>query len=314
MRHNIHSHMGATRAIVRAYLWLPALILIGVGCVLLSWHYLKPETVLDIQITGNVHMSEPELLRLSGLRTGRSYDMTALHKAVELMVLHPFVKDVQIEREMLLQGERLLIRVDERQCSALVQNQAESDIIYEIDAELMILSENHIRCRQVPLIQGEFQKQTDRFIDPMLRQMVTSFELIRDLYPRLAERIAGIRIRREGGLHLYLTGKKIRMDVPAQLNEYHVRQLYGTVLWLEQNRMQSGIVYLRGSEVLFMPAPGNTGSALQSIRTRMFAGNMLAALQRPGHQSRSPLCDPAGGQPGGQPMERAVVRRSLWIA
>lgn len=229
---------------------LLAIVFMMGGLIWLVYLIFLPRIVVDIEVEGNTSLATAEILRLSGLKTGIENDLSALNQAEEVLSLHPFIREVNIERQRLRSQDKLIIHIKERSCVALVQNRKDNDIIYEIDIDLMVLSENKIRCRGVPLIQGTFHKQIDRFDDVMLKRMVHNWKNIHDIYPGLAKRISEIRIRREGGMHYFLSGRAIRIDVVSNLDETRIRQMYGTVSWLESQNITRAVVEIRGEEVL----------------------------------------------------------------
>lgn len=239
------------RSLLRGRIWLGmAIVLLSGGLVWLTYLIFMPRMVVDIEVNGNTSLATAEILRLSGLKTGQVYELDELDRAVEVLGLHPFIRDVDINRIRINRSEKLLIKITERSCIALVQNSNKNNIIYEIDHNLMILSENRFRCRGVPLIQGSFQKGIDRFDDVLLKKLVESWKHINSLYPNLASRISEIRVRREGGMHLFLSGRAIRIDAINHLDETAIRQMYGTVSYLESKNITRAVVEIRGQEVL----------------------------------------------------------------
>lgn len=229
--------------------WIAGIFILS-GSSYLIYDLFLPRPVLDVQVVGIQNLSSAEVLRLSGLKTGRTWESSELTRVEELLELHPFIKTGTVQRERVADGERLILRIVERQCVAIVQNDREPGVLYEIDQELSILSENRLRCKDVPLMRGQFHKEMDRFDDPMLAQMLRNWMAMRTLYPELSDYVSEIRLRREGGLVFYLTGRQVRILVPNRLNQALIRKIYSTIAYIFKSDLQSGKAELRGDDVL----------------------------------------------------------------
>lgn len=94
----------AARAVGKGLLWSTAIagLVAGLGWVGLEawrWATTTPRLAVErIVFEGLSHVREGELLRLSALSIGQSMILVDLDQAAEAMALHPWVKDVHIER------------------------------------------------------------------------------------------------------------------------------------------------------------------------------------------------------------------------
>ena len=158
-------------------------------------------------------------------------------------------------------GGVLRLELDERVCVALVRNEEASGDgqqarLFEVDRDLVILAENRVRCGDVPMIRGAFVRDPDsedRFRDPVLERLVAGLERLRREAPELAARISELHLRRAGGLTLYLTPARVRVEMPAELDEVSLKRLYAAVAYLESGEHKSGVIDLRGPGVVILP-------------------------------------------------------------
>ncbi|MEQ9363829.1 MAG: cell division protein FtsQ/DivIB [Leptospirales bacterium] len=207
------------------------------------------------------YLSPEEAVEFSGLQPGRVYGQAELEAAQARLTLHPAVKSARIEQA----GRGLIrIRLEERRCVAVVRNEERDQdgegggrsTLYEVDAELVILAENRIRCTGAPLVRGAFvrdEESLDRFTDPALARLIAGLGVMRGAYPELAARISELHWRRTGQLTLYLTPARVRVELPGQLDTAMMQRLYAAVAYFETDGQRSGVIDLRGQGVVILP-------------------------------------------------------------
>ncbi len=261
-----------------------AVVLLLSGSVLLIWQVdaeLDPKPVRSFEVQDLEqddpgpgiagwagYLSAEEAIEFSGLKRGMVYDDVALEEAEERLALHPAVKAARIEQ---VGGGVVRIRLAERACVAVIrQEQSTEDengggpadgrtTLYEVDAELVILAENRIRCKDAPLVRGAFARDEEgleRFTDPALARVIAGLQDLRKHYPELADRISELHWRRTGRLTLYLKPARVRVELPGSLDSAGVVQrLYAAVAYFERSggASRSGVIDLRGEGVVILP-------------------------------------------------------------
>jgi cell division septal protein FtsQ len=238
----------------RAYFLLflaAALALILGGALLILEPYL-PTEVREIRVSGAQYLSNEEARRIAGLELGRVYDSDELFAAEDRLRLHPAIESAEVRRE----GAGVLALVlKERGCAAIVQTTREPEILFEVDGLLTILSENRVRCRDAPLVVGDFQRSTDRFNDARLAGAVAGLARLRSAYPELAGRVSELRMNAAGGVTLSLAPTRVRVEMPADFaSDARLKRLYAAVSYFEKGGYQAGVIDLRGPDAVLAPA------------------------------------------------------------
>lgn len=243
-----------------------AAVLLVAGSVILIWRPADFERgpVQSFEVTAldsdsnqadAAYLSRNEAIGFSGLEPGLVYDEAELEAAAGRLALHPAVKLARIEQ---VAGGVVRIRLSERSCVAVVRNEVGDGrtTLYEVDAELVILAENRVRCTGVPLVRGAFVRDeagADRFDDPVLARIIVGLETLRRTYPELAARISELHWRRTGHLTLYLTPARVRVEMSGLLDETAMKRLYAAVAYFESDDQRSGVIDLRGQGVVILP-------------------------------------------------------------
>ena len=238
---------GLTR--VYATLFGASAVLLLSGGILMYLVKREPVQVQRIEVLGATYLGPDEVIAISGIEVGRTYDGADLDAAAERLELHTAVLGAELDASS--EGT-VTIQLEERSCVAIVQVDTEPGVLFEVDPELVILSENRVRCAGLPLVRGQFHKEFDRFLDPDLAGMVSALETLRDNYPRLAARISEMRMNRQGGVSLFMAPRRLRVELPLHLTDEKLRQLYATMAYYEQSGSTSDFIDLRGDEAVFL--------------------------------------------------------------
>jgi cell division protein FtsQ len=250
-----HDGAGSLKQAHLVALALVAILALLAGSAILISLPGQPGPVRSIQVDGLRYLREEEAIQFAGLQIGRVYRDVDLEQAESRLALHPAVRSAQIKQ---VGADALRVVVEERACVALVRNEEGPDgtTLYEVDAELMILAENRVRCSGVPLVRGSFVRDVergDRFKDPILERLVRGLARLRSDYPELAARISELHLRRAGGLTLYLTPARVRVEMSAELDDVSVKRLYAAVAYFERDGARNGVIDLRGPGVVILP-------------------------------------------------------------
>lgn len=235
-----------------------ALLLAG-GGVLLWFAPPPPGPTRTIRVAGADYLTEQEATRISGLQIGATPTDESLRAAERRLELHPAVRSASVERP---DSRTVVLRLEERECAAIVRqapagatNQDDgASVLYEIDPNLAILSENRVRCKNTPIIQGFFAREADRFTDQTLERLVQGLQRLRKAYPELGARISEARLNEEGGLTLFLAPARARVEAPFAFDDEALKKLYAAVSYFERGGYRSGVIDLRGAEAVLIPA------------------------------------------------------------
>lgn len=245
---------GATLATRLPFLTLlaVALLLLGSGAAILFQRAQEAQPVLGIVVEGATRYSAEEWIAASNLQRGGAVSNESLAAAEDRLRLHPAVQDVDIERR----DSSLLIQIKERECAAVVRSELEPNLVFEIDPAGLILAENRLRCPNAPLLVGPFRREAESFTDPQLKAMLSDLQSLRETYPELARRISELRLRPEGGVALYLSPLRARVEVPVHFGETEtLRRLYAAVAYFERNGVRQGSIDLRGPDAIVSTQP-----------------------------------------------------------
>ncbi len=230
-----------------------AVVALIAGSVMLIFGPVIPEVVQRVQVDGTQTLTAEEVRRIAGLEIGRLYPDKELEQAEERLRLHPLVRDARVERRG---SDGLRVIVEERECAAIIHGRVDGrEVLFAIGRDLTILAENRVRCGGVPVLRGTFHRDAERFDDPGLRRLLESLDRMRRTYPELAARVSELRVLDGGsGLSLFLSPKRVRVELPPELDDETIRRLYAAVSYYENAQVDSGgTIDLRGDRGVVVP-------------------------------------------------------------
>jgi cell division protein FtsQ len=229
-------------------LFVASLLLLGAGFWLLYRAEEDSRVVAEIKVEGNSYFADGEILEMSGLSVNRPISRSELEQLKERLLLQPGMVDFSYQRD----GARLTLFVVERQCAAIIRTGMREQFLFEVDYDLFIISENRVRCKNIPLVSGQFERDLDRFRDMRLFQVLQGFAELKKNYPEIASRISEIRPGGAGELSIFTTNGS-RMELAGPLDGRNIKRLYAAFSFMEQEKRGRGIFDLRGTDVLFVP-------------------------------------------------------------
>ena len=232
---------GSGAGVRQLFLLIASIVALSAGSVILVFYPWQPLPTERVQ--------DAEVIRIAGLRAGEVPTGEDLERAAELLRLHPAVRDAKVERTG---AASLRITVSERECVALVRG--EEDVLYEVDAELSILSENRVRCGNVPLIRGSFQRETNRFVDERLKKLTEDLARMAGGYPALSSRLSEVHWRQAGELTLFFSPPRVRVELKAGLDGEALRRLDAAFSYYEREGCKDGVIDLRGPDAIILPS------------------------------------------------------------
>ena len=91
------------------------------------------QVIRTIDVKGDFYFGPGEVLRMSGLKTGRSISGKEIQAARRALEVHPVILKARIRRG---DSERLVIGLEQRRCAAIVRTGLEEKNLYEVDEDL----------------------------------------------------------------------------------------------------------------------------------------------------------------------------------
>ncbi len=201
------------------------------------------EPVSDVKLKGLSYLQGKEILELLELQKNESYNSKKLKEKENRIRSNLAVKKVKVYQDK----KTVWVEIEEKNCLALIEDQV-SHKIYDIDAFGFILSASSSRCKNVPLIRGDYKKEGNIFKSRGLQRILNILESIHKSYPELSSRFSEIRLNHEGSITLYLSNTRLRIDLPIEFEEVTIRRLYASVAYFLNQNIKSGWVDLRGPE------------------------------------------------------------------
>jgi len=229
-------------------LFVLSVVLLGSGAYLLFRAEEDGRVVSEIAVEGNAYYTDQEVLELTDLSINRSIRAAELGRLRSRLLMLPAIVDFSWKRE----GSRLILSVVERECAAIVRTGLSEELLFEIDYDLFIISENKVRCKNVPLVSGDFERSLDRFRDMTLYQLLAGFRSLKTEHPEMASRISEMRPGPAGELSLF-TMAGARMELAGGLDSRNIKRLYAAFAFMEQEKKFRGVFDLRGADVLYVP-------------------------------------------------------------
>lgn len=228
------------------FLFVSSFSLLTGGFLLLVSTGTSKVRVDEIRISGNRYLLRDEIQEMTGLYPGMTISGEDLSRARSILMTQPVVLDASVQRS----GKIVTMGVTERQCAAIIRS---DDRMVDVDQGLMVLSTNSIRCSGVPVITGRFEIKPDRVENRRLEQLFAVWPIMVKEYPGLIDRLSEIRMNRGGGLTLFLTGNRVRIELGDVPSPEEIRRVVASISYIESEKREAGILDLRGPDAVYIP-------------------------------------------------------------
>lgn len=203
--------------------------------------------IREIEVLNNRYLMSNEIVELSGLEPGIKLTPLERKRAEYRLAAHPVVKEVELEGDL---NGLVRITVKERPCAAVIRS---GESLYDVDAELRILSTKAVRCMDVPLITGNFEILDGFVKGTRLEEFISSWNELRPDFPELGKRISEIGLSDQKELMIYISRSKIRVKMKGPLTENNLRRMRAALSYFETNEGKSGVIDLRGPDAILLP-------------------------------------------------------------
>ena len=206
-------------------------------------------TFEKIKVEGHQILSANEVLLLSGLASSSVVSTTQLREAAGNIKEHPAIVDLEFAHS----DDELIIRIQERQCFAIVRSHAGVQM-YDVDYDLHVISsDGGLRCGGSPVITTALSPDNGVFVSPALLALAGAWLQLKKDYPELASRISEVRLEPGGEMIFYVTGNRIKIILPAISGENFWQRINASLAYLDSSKITTGVLDLKGRDGLFIP-------------------------------------------------------------
>jgi len=210
----------------------------------------EPRLIRELKVESTGEISREEVLLRSQLKEGDAVRPGDIERARRKLEKLARVKEARFRWE---ESGALRVSIRERRCAALVRP-LPGGRIFEVDESLRVLARDVPSCSDLPLFSGPFQRRDDTFGDSRLRSLLGLWAELKRSYPILEKRISEVRLKRGGGMILYLAGARLRVEASEPFRFRDAHRLYASLAYLEsQGAFSGGKLDLRGTDAVFAP-------------------------------------------------------------
>lgn len=159
---------------------------------------------------------------------------------------HPRIQKARVNRNS---DGRLIITLQERVAEFIVHV---GDMLYEVDHQNMILSENHVLDPYLLTISGNFPISSNQIQGTQFNDIASVLRSALVAYPALKTRISEIQIEDDGDYIIFLKSPNpMKVLIGNTFNLYNVRKLYAALAYLETEEIKANEIDLRGEDAVY---------------------------------------------------------------
>lgn len=228
-----------------------SLILVTLGVLLLYRGGFREEPIRNLEVRGNQYYTDDEIFQMLGiehpLEDGQPLRNVVLEEAVGRLKKNRVILNTSIKDDG---NGRYILTVQERRCAAIIRN---NERLYDVDDELMILSDQDVRCTNVPIISGAFMESNGKFDHALLLEVVGEFARLKSRFAPLFARFSEIRISRDETMDIYLKRTRIKIRLGGAFNSQTLLKVETALSYFEKTGAKSGLIDLRGPDAILIP-------------------------------------------------------------
>ncbi len=201
----------------------------------------------EIILSGNKYLSKEEMLQFIEVSEGKSIEKVNTQEWEVRLKQNSRIRSVSVNRRS---RSKILIAVQERVPKYTVFS---NGVLYELDEEWSIVSENDCRNKDILVLSGDFKPSGGSFKeDVVLRDFAKSVYKVLDIYPELKTRVSEFSKSEDGSIYLYLdTPKHLKIAIGTSLGSVQIRKMYSALAYFETNKLTVNNLDLRGDDAVF---------------------------------------------------------------
>ncbi|WP_246047425.1 cell division protein FtsQ/DivIB [Leptospira ognonensis] len=212
------------------------------------FHWVKsPKPIQKIVFQGLVVLKPADLVEYLGVPSeGMNQEIKGWNEWEKKLNLHPRIKLARVNRD---REGILIITLQEKVAEFVVHV---GDMIYEVDKDKEILSENNVLADHLIVISGSFPITSNKIQGTQFSDLSSELHSGLESYPALKTRISEVSLEQDGDYMIYLKSPShAKVFLGNKFDLYQIRKLYAALSFLESENIKVSTIDLRGEDAVY---------------------------------------------------------------
>ncbi len=219
--------------------------LLGIGF-LIHW-VASPKPIQKLVFEGLVVLKPSDLIQFLDVpQVIGNQEIKGWQDWEKKLTAHPRIKKARVNRD---REGFLVITLQEKIAEFAVHI---GDMIYEVDQDKEILSENNVLADSLIVISGNFPIVSNHLQGTQIEDIIKELRYSLANYPALKTRISEISLEQDGDYMIYLKfPSRSKVYLGNKLDLYQIRKLYAALAYIETENIKVSTIDLRGEDAVY---------------------------------------------------------------
>ena len=232
----------------RKYMVPLALFVSGVIALALILHWVKsPKPIQKLVFEGLEVLKPADLMGFLEVDPEKiDPEMVGWKDWEKKLLTHPRIRKVRVSRD---REGFLVITLQEKVAEFGVHV---GDMLYEIDENREIISQNQVLAENLIVLSGNFPVTGNVVQGTQIEDITKEMRKTILSYPALRTRISEVSLEDDGDVVVYLKSPfRARVFIGDKLDFYSMRKLYASLAYLETENIKASTIDLRGEDAVY---------------------------------------------------------------
>ncbi len=162
------------------------------------------------------------------------------------LLVHPRIKKARVNRD---REGLLVVTLQEKVAEFIVHI---GDMIYEVDEDKTILSENNVLADNLVVLSGNFPVTSNIVQGTQFADLTKELRNSLNSYPALKTRISEVQLEQDGDFMIFLKSPShTKVFLGNKLDLYQIRKLYAALAYVESENIKISTIDLRGEDAVY---------------------------------------------------------------
>jgi cell division protein FtsQ len=219
--------------------------LIGLGFLI---HWVKsPKPIQKLVFQGLVVLKPKDLIQFLEIPPEKvNQEIQGWNEWEKKLSAHPRIKKARVNRD---REGLLVITLQEKVAEFVVHI---GDMIYEVDSDKEILSENQVLADNLIVLSGNFPITSHIIQGTQYEDLTKELRTALNSYPALKTRISEVALEQDGDFMIFLKSPaRAKVYLGNKLDLYQIRKLYAALAFIESENIKVSTIDLRGEDAVY---------------------------------------------------------------
>jgi cell division septal protein FtsQ len=219
--------------------------LVGLGLLI---HWVKsPKPIQKLEFHGLLVLKPKDLIEFLEIPPEKvNQEMLGWSEWEKKLLTHPRIKKARVNRD---REGLLVITIQEKVAEFVVHI---GDMIYEVDENKEILSQNQVLADNLIVISGNFPVTSNIVQGTQFEDLTSALRLALEGFPAIQTRVSEVTLEQDGDFLIYLKSpSRAKVYLGNKFDLYQIRKLYAALAFIEAEDIKVTTIDLRGEDAVY---------------------------------------------------------------